>query len=74
MEVDIPCPECYCCIIKNKEYVWTFNYRYGENAVLLSATVPMRVCNNCNFEWFDKEAFRLRDKAVKACRKKLNSL
>ena len=41
-----------------------FIYGVGASAVKLSATLPVRVCNSCGFEFLDHEAETLQHEAV----------
>ena len=42
----------------------TFKYGAGESAVELSATVPVRSCADCEFEWLDEVGERLQHEAI----------
>jgi DNA-binding transcriptional regulator YiaG len=42
----------------------TFNYGHGQEAVQIAATLPLRVCGHCDFEYFDKAGQEARHEAV----------
>ena len=42
----------------------TFTYGVGDSAVDLTATLPVRVCGSCGFEFLDQEAETLQHEAV----------
>jgi putative zinc finger/helix-turn-helix YgiT family protein len=58
------CPECGSGPVKSLPHVQTFPYGQGSDFVELSATVPLRVCTQCGFEYLDDAAELLRHEAV----------
>jgi putative zinc finger/helix-turn-helix YgiT family protein len=58
------CPECGEQAVRTEMTPQTFNYGHGEDAVPITADVPLRVCSHCGFEYFDKEGQEARHEAV----------
>ena len=59
---------CADCGSKNtKRTIESYTYPYGieEEKVELTSIIPVHICNNCNFSWFDYEAEDIIDKDIK---------
>jgi putative zinc finger/helix-turn-helix YgiT family protein len=60
----LECPECGEPAVTTKMTPHTFEYGRGENAVPITADLPLRVCGHCGFEYYDKEGQEARHAAV----------
>lgn len=59
-------PACFECAAATRTE-WrehAFTYGAGASAVELKATLPVRVCNSCGFEFLDHEAETLQHEAI----------
>ena len=61
---EIACPLCGGEAIVTTQHLQAFNYGSGESAVELTAKVPVRRCETCEFEFLDEEAERLKHEAI----------
>lgn len=62
-----PKPACPLCGEKEVITYWdsfTFDYGSGESATKLTAEVPVRRCETCDFDYLDENAERLKHEAV----------
>jgi putative zinc finger/helix-turn-helix YgiT family protein len=59
-----PCPECESTSIETRIQAETFLYGVEPESVQISATVPVRNCRRCGFEWFDHLAEVAKHEAV----------
>src|SRR5688572_22767721 len=59
-----PCASCGNDDVETRQDVQTFQYGVGDDAVRLSAVVPVRVCKACGFEYLDSAAESARHDAV----------
>ena len=57
------CPQCGSTNIKTTEVIHTFEVAI-PSAVLM-ARVPMRICRDCDFRYYDDEAADKKDKVLK---------
>ncbi len=60
----LECPECGELAVSTKLTTHTFDYGHGKEAVQITATLPLRVCGHCEFEYYDKEGQDARHEAV----------
>lgn len=58
------CPRCGGGPISSRLQDQEFPFGDGDDQVLLTATVPLRVCETCQLEYFDEEGERARHRAV----------
>jgi putative zinc finger/helix-turn-helix YgiT family protein len=63
-ELDRRCPSCGRTAIDTEEIERRFPYGAGDQAVQLSAVVPLRRCRDCGFEFLDAEAEEKQAEAV----------
>ena len=63
-EQDRRCPSCGHYAIETIEIERTFPYGEGDQATEVSATVPLRRCRECGFEFLDAEAEEIQHDAV----------
>ncbi len=63
-ELHCQCPSCGHASIETEEIERTFLYGTGDQAVELSAIVPLRRCRQCGFEFLDAEAEERQSEAV----------
>ena len=64
VQMDIACPLCGDDGIKTSWHRHAFSYGSGGSAVELTANVPVRRCDACEFEYLDEAAERLKHEAV----------
>src|SRR5262245_57598685 len=58
------CPACGATSLNTKQESQTFPYGESPRTIDLVVTVPVRVCQECNFEFTDGEAEEVRHEAV----------
>lgn len=58
------CASCGSEHVVTEKVYQTFPYGEGESRVMLSAVVPVHVCQECKEEFTDSEAARIRHEAV----------
>ena len=61
---ELTCPLCGNTGITTSWNPDVFNYGSGESTVELTVDVPVRRCEDCDFEYLDDEAERLKHEAV----------
>ncbi|HYT89812.1 MAG TPA: hypothetical protein VEL76_13975, partial [Gemmataceae bacterium] len=62
--VALRCPVCGAEDVQSSALEDIFTYGVAENAVQLTATVPLRTCAKCGYQYTDHEAEDLRHEAV----------
>src|SRR5262245_29099399 len=60
----LECPECGKVAVSTKMTPHTFDYGHGSQAIQITVTLPLRVCCQCGFEYYDKESQDARHEAV----------
>ena len=63
-ELLLECPECGELAVSTRMTPHTFNYGHGENAIPITTILPLRVCGQCEFEYYDKEGQDAQHEAV----------
>jgi len=58
------CPDCGAAQVSIRQEKQDFIYGVGPDAITLTATVPVRHCGACGFEFTDCEAEQARQQAV----------
>jgi putative zinc finger/helix-turn-helix YgiT family protein len=58
------CPNCGSVDLSTVPEVEAFKYGKGEEAVELSATVPLHTCHNCGFQFTDASADDAKHEAI----------
>ena len=58
------CPSCGHNVVQTAEIEHKFPYRQGDQIVELCATIPLRRCLECGFEFLDSEAEVIQHNAV----------
>jgi hypothetical protein len=58
------CGNCDSYEVTTTDQVTIFQYGVDGDAVMLSATVPVRHCTQCDFEWVDWVGMEAKDRAV----------
>lgn len=64
VQQELACPLCGNTGITTSWNPDVFNYGSGESTVELTVDVPVRRCEDCDFEYLDDEAERLKHEAV----------
>ena len=64
VQSELTCPLCGRPEITTLWNTLVFNYGPEESTVELTVYVPVRRCENCDFEYLDEEAERLKHEAV----------
>ena len=65
----LECPRCGGVV---STQVLDHEFQYGvENPVMLKATIPVRTCAACEFDYIDHEAMDIKDEVVKKYRESL---
>lgn len=67
MESEFTCGNCGSAEVGTTTMIQNFVYGAPDTIPLpveLKATVPLRICKECDFSWFDHVAEEIRDKAV----------
>jgi putative zinc finger/helix-turn-helix YgiT family protein len=59
-----PCPRCESDNIRTRLDAQAFEYGSGKDATILTAAVPVRVCQACAFEYLDTDAEDARHLAI----------
>lgn len=60
----LACPDCGAARVSTSRVQQDFAYGAGPDAVTLTATVPVRHCDACGFQFTDREAEEVRHEAV----------
>ncbi|RQO50950.1 hypothetical protein DBV14_17675 [Variovorax sp. KBW07] len=58
------CPSCESTKVNTRLVKDDFQYGEGTEATLISVTLPLRICENCELSYFDEEAEEIRHSAV----------
>jgi len=58
-EALLTCPECGSCSVETSNEQYSFPYGVGDQAVELTARVPVRKCADCGFRYMDRSAERI---------------
>ena len=61
---EISCPECGHDAFSEEDILHSFTYGSGEDAVTLSAQMPIIACQNCGYEYFDHRGEEAQHHAV----------
>lgn len=59
------CAECESKNVVTEQKEHTFPYGARLKPITLTVTIPVRICKDCNFMWYDYIAEELIDNAVK---------
>lgn len=60
----LACPDCGALRVSTRREQQDFIYGAGPDAVALTATVPVRHCGACGFQFTDREAEEARHEAI----------
>jgi putative zinc finger/helix-turn-helix YgiT family protein len=58
------CPNCDSTRVENRETIDRFQYGAGDNAVELTATIPITYCHDCGLEYSGEDAERVRHDVI----------
>lgn len=64
VQQELTCPLCGNTGITTSWHAEAFNYGTGESVAKLTVDVPVRCCEDCDFDYLDDEAERLKHGAV----------
>jgi len=60
----LQCPNCDSTDVESRTTIDRFKYGVGDNAVELTATIPINHCRACDLEYSGEEAERIRHNAI----------
>ena len=60
----LECPDCGGNKVVTRMIEQEFQYGIAADAVMLKATVPMRICSHCGFQFWDRETEEIHDKVI----------